>query len=235
MSIWKKIFGGAAVAAIGGPLGQLFEKFRAGVGDGAGDGTKQIAFTIAVIALGAKMAKADGVVTREEIDAFREVFQVPDDEVKNVARVFDIARRDTAGYQHYARQVAKLFTENPNVLEDLLGGLFHIAKADGVIHPNELAYLRDVAAIFGFEGAEFDRIRAILLGPDPDDPYAILGLPHGAEDAELKRHYRKLIRDNHPDRAMAQGLPAEFVDLANQKMAAINAAYERIAKQRGLN
>ena len=89
-------------------------------------------------------------------------------------------------------------------------------------------------SIFGFEGVAFDRIRAIHLGPDPEDPYAILGLPHDAEDAELKRQYRTLIRDHHPDRAMAQGLPEEFVELANEKMAAINAAYERIAKQRGL-
>ena len=234
MSIWKRIFGGAADIALGGPLGQLFEKVRGRVTDGSGEGTKQVAFTIAVIALGAKMAKADGVVTRDEINAFREVFQVPDDELKNVARVFDIARRDTAGYEHYARQVARLFADNPSVLEDLLAGLFHIAKADQVIHPNELEYLRAVAGIFGFEGVAFDRIRAIHLGPDPEDPYAILGLPHDAEDAELRRQYRTLIRDNHPDRAMAQGLPEEFVDLANQKMAAINAAYERIAKQRGL-
>ncbi len=234
MSIWKKIFGGAADIALGGPLGQLFEKIRGGITDGTGDGTKQIAFTIAVIALGAKMAKADGVVTRDEIDAFRQVFQVPDDEVKNVARVFNLARRDTAGYEHYARQVAKLFADNPSVLEDLLAGLFHIAKADRMIHPNELEYLRAVAGIFGFEGVEFDRIRAIHLGPDPEDPYTVIGLPHDAEDAELRRRYRSLIRDNHPDRAVAQGLPEEFVNLANEKMAAINAAYERIAKQRGL-
>ena len=234
MSIWKRIFGGAADIALGGPLGQLFEKIRGGVADGSGDGTKQIAFTIAVIALGAKMAKADGVVTRDEINAFREVFRVPDDEVKNVARVFDIARRDTAGYEHYARQVARLFSDNPGILEDLLAGLFHIAKADRLIHPKELEYLRAVAGIFGFKGGEFDRIRAIHLGPDPEDPHTILGLPHDADDVELRRRYRTLIRDNHPDLAVAQGLPEEFINLANQKMAAINAAYEQIAKQRGL-
>ena len=234
MSIWRRIFGGAAGLALGGPLGQLFETARGTGSTDAADGTKQVAFTIAVIALGAKMAKADGVVSREEIDAFREVFHVPDDEVKNVARVFDIARRDTAGWEHYARQVAKLFTGNPSVLEDLLAGLFHIAKADNVIHLSELEYLRGVAAIFGFEGVEFDRIRAIHLGPDPEDPYTVLGLAHDADDNQLRRHYRKLIRDNHPDRAVAEGLPEEFVDLANQRMAAINAAYQRIAKQRGL-
>ena len=243
MSIWGKLLGGAAGFAFGGPLGAMFgglaghavDRIRGEDTNGARDGTKQIAFTIGVIVLGAKMAKADGVVTRDEVDAFRDVFHVPEDELKNVARVFDMARRDSGGYEPYARQIARLFADNPQVLEDLLAGLIHIAKADNVIHPSELEYLRGVAEIFGFDETGFNRIRAMYLAPDPDDPYTVLGLAHDADDDQVKSHYRNLIRENHPDRAMANGLPEEFVDLANEKMAAINAAYERIAKQRGLN
>jgi len=241
MSVWGKIFGGAAGFALGGPLGAMLGGLAGHAVDRlrsddapSRDGTKQIAFTIGVIVLGAKMAKADGVVTRDEIEAFREVFHVPDHEVRNVARVFDLARRDADGYEPYARQIAKLFEQDPTVLEDLMAGLFHIARADNVIHPAEIEFLRGVADIFGIKGLDFDRIRASHIGADQEDPYTILGVPHDISDGELRRHYRELIRENHPDRAMAKGLPEEFVDLANEKMAAINAAYERVAQHRGI-
>jgi DnaJ like chaperone protein len=241
MSVWGKIFGGAAGFALGGPLGALLgglaghaiDKIREGA-EGE-DGTKQIAFTIGVIVLGAKMAKADGVVTPDEIVAFRQVFQVPPEEMKNVGRVFDRARRDAEGFEPYAEQVARLFKNNPAVLEDLLDGLFHIAKADNVFHPAEQEYLRRVAEIFGFNEAEFARIRESHVGPDAADPYTVLGVPHDASDEELKTAYRRLVREHHPDALMAQGMPQEFVDVANEKLKAINGAYERVTKQRGLN
>jgi len=242
MSIWGKIVGGAAGFALGGPLGAMLgglaghavDRLR-GDDTTVRDGTKQIAFTIGVIVLGAKMAKADGIVTRDEIEAFREVFHIPDHEVRNVATVFDRARRDADGYEPYAHQIAKLFEQDPSVLEDLMAGLFHIARADNVIHPAEIDFLRGVAEIFGIKGHDFDRIRASHIGADQEDPYTILGVPHDISDVELRRHYRELIRENHPDRAMAKGLPEEFIDLANEKMAAINAAYERVAQHRGIN
>ena len=242
MSIWGKLLGGAAGFTLGGPIGALIgavaghavDRMREGTGAGAEDGTKQIAFTIGVIVLGAKMAKADGVVTKDEIVAFREVFHVPEHESRNVSRIFNMARRDAQGFEPYARQIAGLFTANREVLEDLLAGLMHIAKADNVIHPGELEYLRQVAAIFGFDEAEFARIRATYLGPDPDDHYTILGVSPEIDDAGLKRAYRSLIKENHPDRLTAQGLPEEFIELANQKLARINAAYEAVAKQRGI-
>ncbi len=245
MSIWGKIIGGTAGFALGGPLGALlggiaghaFDKMRerdTGT-DEPEDGTKQIAFTIGVIVLGAKMAKADGRVTADEVAAFKEIFRVPPEEMNNVARVFDRARRDAEGFEPYARQIAKLFRSNPAVLEDLLDGLFHIAKADNVIHPNEIAFLERVAAIFGFSEAEFARIRASNIGPDAADPYQIIGVPHDIDDDELKSRYRALIREHHPDRLIAEGMPPEFIEVANDKLAAINDAYDRIAKQRGLN
>ena len=244
MSIWGKIIGGVGGFALGGPLGALLgglaghalDKVRA-AGDTAGvsDGTKQIAFTIGVIVLGAKMAKADGVVTKDEIKAFREVFQVPPEEMKNVARVFNQARRDAAGYEPFARQIAGMFDQGGQVLEDLLHSLFHIAKADNVIHPAELQFLQSVAAIFGFGEQDFQRIRAYHMEADANDPYAILDIPHDSTDDEVKRAYRKLIRENHPDKAIAEGLPQEFIDLANQKLQKINDAYDRIEKQRGMN
>jgi DnaJ like chaperone protein len=250
MSIWGKILGGAAGFALGGPLGALIggiaghvydsrraAELAAGTGDGARDGpdpTRQIGFTIAVIALGAKLAKADGVVTKDEIAAFRQVFQVPPDEVKNVARVFDQARKSSLGYQSYARQIAGMFAENPAVLEELIDCLFHIARADGRVTGEEEEYIAEVARIFGFSEAEFARIRAENIGPDAADPYTVLGVGHDASDDDVRGAWRRLVRENHPDRLIAQGMPEEFVSVANDKLAAINAAWDRIAAQRGL-
>ncbi|ANK81754.1 MAG: molecular chaperone DjlA [Rhizobiales bacterium NRL2] len=250
MSIWGKLIGGGLGFAFGGPIGALLggvaghavdryreteeEQDQEALEDGRPAATKQIAFTIGVIVLGAKMAKADGVVTSDEVAAFREVFQVPPDELKNVARVFNQAKQDATGYEPYARQIAGMFKEDPEVLEDLLAGLMHIARADNVIHPNEVAFLKSVAEIFGISAGDYRRLHATYLGPDGEDPYAVLGISGDATDSEVKAAYRSLIKKNHPDRAIAQGMPEEFVAVANEKLARINEAYDRISKERGL-
>ncbi|MEQ9642970.1 MAG: TerB family tellurite resistance protein [Alphaproteobacteria bacterium] len=238
MSIWQRIIGGATKLAGEGPLAGLVAALdpTGGSGEGEpGDATQQVAFTIGVVALGAKMAKADGVVTADEIAAFRQVFKVPPEDVKNVGRVFNMARRDAGGFEPYAKQIAKLLSDRPRVLEDLLHCLFHIAKADNVIHPAEIEFLEAVARIFGFSDDEFLRIRAHHLGPEASDPYLILGIAHDAGDEDVKRAYRALVRENHPDRLIAQGVPQEFLDMANDKLAAINEAYKRITGGRALN
>jgi DnaJ like chaperone protein len=242
MSIWGKIIGATTGFAVGGPIGALvgglaghvYDRHRARGDEEGGDATKQIAFTIGVIALGAKMAKADGQVTADEVQAFKEVFQIPPDEMKNVARVFDLARKDARGYEIYAHQIAGLFKENPRVLEDLVDGLFHIAKADNIMHPAELECLENVSRIFGFDANEFARIKEAHLGPDQADPYQVLGISRDASNDDIKKVYRRLIREHHPDALIAQGVPEEFVQVANDKLAAINVAYDRIEKERGL-
>ena len=237
--IWGKIIGGVGGFALGGPLGALVgavaghavDRLRSD--DGEGDQARQTAFTVAVIALSAKMAKADGQVTRDEIDAFREVFHVPPAEAKNVGRIFDLARKDARGFEPYARQVARMFASNSAVLEELLDALFHIAKADKVMHLSELDYLKSVAEIFNFSENEFERIRAGHLGADAADPYTVLGVSHNADEAEIHAAWRKLIRENHPDSLIAQGMPQDFIDVANDKMAAINGAWDAVQRQRG--
>jgi DnaJ like chaperone protein len=250
MSIWGKIVGGAAGFALGGPLGALLgglaghavDKMRESVAEPietalppGEDATRSIAFTIGVIVLGAKMAKADGVVTKDEIAAFKEVFHVPPDEAANVGRIFNQARRDASGYEPYARQLGRLFRKNPQILEELLHGLFHIARADGKVTQEELDFLSGVAEAFGFKQADWDRIRAVNVGPDQSDPYTILGVTRENDDATIKSTYRRLVREHHPDRLVAQGLPEEFISLANEKLATINEAYDRIRKERGFN
>ena len=194
MSIWGKLAGAAAGLAIGGPIGALL----GGVAghyvidrdkEEDGPAENQVAFTVGVIALGAKMAKADGVVTMDEVNAFKEVFKVPEGEMKNVARVFNLAKQDVVGYDSYARQLARLFGQRPQVLEDVVDSLFHIAKADGAVHERELVFLQSVAEIFGFTPGDFVRIKARHIVPAHDDPYVVLGIEPIASDEELRKHY----------------------------------------------
>jgi DnaJ like chaperone protein len=252
LSIWSLIIGGAAGLALGGPLGALLGMvaglavggivdYAGGVlvpiGNGADDPTQKVAFTIAAIALAAKMAKADGAVTRDEVESFNRLFTVAPEEEANVRFVFDLAKKSSFGFDSYARQVARLFVDQPAVLEDLLGALFAIATADGRVKPAEDAYLGEVARIFGFDEAAYLRIRALHVDGDDeplDDPYRILGVAPTITDDALRAAYRKLVRENHPDVAMARGLPAEFVGIATQKLARINAAYDRVARGRGI-
>jgi DnaJ like chaperone protein len=246
LTIWGKVFGGMAGFAFGGPLGALVGAFAGHAMDQLrqqGNGSdpnpsraaKQTVFAVAAIVLGAKMAKADGRVSRAEVNAFKQVFQIPPGEKSRVGRIFNLAKRDAAGFEPYARQVAALFRNQPAVLEELLAGLFHIARADGDPGPAQIAFLRQVAAIFGIGQPAFDRLKA---GSSPQsvsgDPYAVLGVKPNVRDEEVKAAYRRLIRENHPDTLVAKGLPPEFIRLANERMASINAAYDQIEKLRGL-
>jgi DnaJ like chaperone protein len=252
MNVIGHIVASARALSFGGPLGALLDRAarylprrlatRFGA-PGPGDPHTSIAFTIAVIALGAKMAKADGTVSRDEVAAFREVFRVPPDEEAHLRFVFDLARRSTAGFDSYARQVGRLFAGKRAVLEDLLGGLFYIALADGRVCPAEDEYLREVARHLGFDAAGYARIRAAFLGTPPTggsgsgldddvDPHAVLGLASDASLDEIRAAYRRLIRAHHPDLLVARGMPAERVALATQRVARINAARDRLLRLR---
>jgi DnaJ like chaperone protein len=241
MSIWGKVIGGVGGLMIGGPIGALIgavaghavDKVRSNTAEPE-DATKSVAFTIATIALGAKMAKADGVVTCDEVEAFKRVFRVPPEDVKDVSRVFDQARKDSRGFEPYARQIAGMFADNPAVLEELLYCLTLIARADGVMHLEEVKYLRSVADIFGLGDLAFERITKVSGGTGTSDPCKILGVSRDMTNDEIKSAYRALVRENHPDKLMADGLPEELIDMATEKLAAINDAYDKVSTERGI-
>ena len=251
MAIWGKILGATAGLAVGGPLGALvgglaghaYDRIQAdrtetagSSGGGSGESlARQTAFAIAVVVLSAKMAKADGTVTRDEIEAFKRIFHIPAEEMKNVGRLFDQARKDAHGFEPYARQIARLFRDNPAVLEELLGGLFHIARADGVSHPREVDFLHKVSEMFGLDDATFERLKVAHFGADMTDPYTVLGITRYASDDQVRSAWRKLVREHHPDALMAQGMPEDFIKIATEKLITLNAAYDQICKQRGIS
>lgn len=225
MSIWVRISEALQALASGEGLSAVFDRLRS-------PPERSVAFTIAVIALSAKMAKADGLVTRDEVTAFREVFQIAAEDEAGAARVFNLARQDVAGFEDYARKIKAMFTDGRDCLCDLMEGLFHIAMADGEYHPAEDAFLERVAEIFGIGSAEFSALRARYVPDAPQDPWIILGLARGASPDEARAHWKRLVKENHPDAMMARGLPEEAVKMAERRMADINRAWEAIESGR---
>ncbi|NOX95627.1 MAG: molecular chaperone DjiA [Alphaproteobacteria bacterium] len=222
MSFWDKVEAGIAEARKR-TLGVFLERLAA-----QKQKHNEASFSIALIALSAKMAKADGVVTDDEIAAFRDFFQFPEKEADKVRMIYQLAQQDVAGFKEYLSRVAKIFAEAPEVLEDVLDCLFHVAVADGVAHPRELEFLDEAARVFNTSASAFHRLKATHLGLGEDDPYLILGITPGASAAEIKAAFRELARDHHPDALTARGVPQDLVKIAEGRMAAINTAYERI-------
>ena len=226
MSVWSTIVEAISRFAKTGSLADLL--------NASTPPEKTVAFTIAVVALGAKMAKADGRVTRDEVQAFKDVFFIPPDEERNAARVFDFARNDVGGFEIHARKIREMFdhVEEKATLEDILDGLFHIAGADGVYDPSEMAFLHAVAEIFEIEPTCFERLRARHDPGAGGDPYALLGVPRSAPMTDIKHAWRALVRESHPDRMLARGVPEEAVRMATMRLATLNSAYERIRTER---
>lgn len=231
MSLWTRIADALSALTAGEPLSAVFDKLR---GTGTADTPDHsVGFTIAVIALGAKMAKADGQVTRAEVATFRRIFTIDEAEEQNAARVFNLARQDVAGFDAYARKIAAMFgPENRDTLRDLLEGLFHIALADGTWHPREEEFLSEVARIFGLDDRCFSAIRARFVEGAPRDPFDVLGVPPDATLADIRTAWKALVRESHPDRMIARGVPAEAVKLAERRLIDINAAWEEISNRR---
>jgi DnaJ like chaperone protein len=221
MSIWSKIAEAISALRAGESLADVFERLRT-------PPERSVAFTIAVIALGAKMAKADGRVTRDEVKAFREIFYIAPEEEENAARVFDLARQDVAGYDIYARRIRKMFSDGRGPLCDLLEGLFYIAMADGRYHPHEDAVLADIARIFDLKEAEFKNVRARFVPDAERDPYDVLGVRPDQPLSEIRGVWKALIKESHPDKLVARGLPEEAIKLAERRVADLNRAWEEI-------
>ena len=223
LTLWQRISEALSALANGEGLAAVFDKLL-------GERMETVAFTIAVIALGAKMAKADGIVTRDEVAVFRQIFQIAPEDETQAARVFNLGRQDVAGFDTYARKIADMFEDKHDTLVDLLEGLFHIAVADGDYHEAENEFLQHVATIFGLNTREFATLRARFVPDAPHDPYDILGATPDMTREQLRTRWKTLIRENHPDQLAARGVPPEAIKLAEDRLVKINAAWEQISK-----
>jgi DnaJ like chaperone protein len=261
--VWGKILGGMAGFAFGGPFGAVvgaalghaaerggfvqMANFRFPGVSGFGFSPARVAamfgrreqlFAVAVVVLAAKLAKCDGPVNRAEIDAFKRHFQIPPAAARDIARLFDQARGTAEGFEDYAAELGQAFADAPGVLEDVLTALFAIARADRPVTVAEHQYLLAVCHHFGLGQAAWERAsRGERRSPPPppgDDPYAVLGVARGASAEEVRTAWKRLMRENHPDSLASRGVPPEFIARASEKVARINAAWDRIKRERGL-
>ncbi len=222
MSIWSRISQAISALTQGQSLAEVLDLLRA-------PREHSVAFTIAVIAISAKMAKADGQVTRDEVTAFREVFHIAAEDEAHAAKVFNLARQDVAGFEDYAHRIFRMFGQGSQTLADLMEGLFHIAAADGLYHPNEDAFLKRVAEIFQITDRQFASMKMRYVPKGECCNYQILGVTPDTPFEDIRAAYRRLVRESHPDVMIARGVPEEAVGLAQKKLADINAAWDDIA------
>ncbi|MGQ0457988.1 MAG: TerB family tellurite resistance protein [Hyphomicrobium sp.] len=227
----KNALGLSDGGGVRGALDQLKESFGFDA-TGSASASSGVAFTIAVVALAAKMSKADGVSTDIEAHAFEQQFAVPPEDLANVRRLYALASQDVAGFEAYAAQISRMLADEPDLKLSVLECLFHIASADGVLHPAEDDYLHHVAQALGVSECEFSCVRRAFVS-DPDNPYEILNVAPNAPIEEIKSRYRELVKSHHPDLLVAKGVPPELLAAAGRRLAAITAAYEAIQHDRG--
>jgi len=225
MSLWSRIADALSALTQGESLANVFDRLRT-------PPERSVAFAIAVIALSAKMAKADGLVTRDEVTAFRQVFHIPKADEAQAANLFNLARQDITGYETYAKSIARMFRGDDAMLEDLLEGLFYIALADGRYHPNEDKFIHAIAMIFGLSESRFRHLRTEFAPDTPPDAYAILGVDPDTPLADIRMAWRKAVRENHPDTMMSLDVPKDAINLATHRLIAINKAWEEISAGR---
>lgn len=232
---WQAVKNALGLSA-GGGLRDAIDQLKSSLGlddtRGERSAASSVAFTIAVVSLSAKMSKADGVSTEVEARAFEQQFAVPDGEMANVRRLYELASQDIAGFETYAASISRLLADDVDLKTSVLECLFHIATADGMLHPAEDAYLAEVAKILGFADCAFRCIRRAFV-VDPDSPYEVLDLAPDVSDADLKSRYRALVKQHHPDALVAKGVPPEFLAAAERRLAAITSAYEAVLVDRG--
>ena len=241
--IWGKIIGAVAGLALGhSPLGMMAGAALGHWADlrlaryfpNAELVRRRDVFATGVAGLSAKLAKVDGPVTREEVDAFKEQFRFADGQMPHVAAIYDAAKKEPAGFEPYARQLADHFAGEPFLLAEIFGALYRIAAVDGGVNQAEQAFLQRVADIFGLAYHGFSEPPPAMRARARDSsPYQTLGVAPSASMADVKAAWRRLTREHHPDTLMAKGVPPDYVAKATQKMAEINAAYDKIRQERG--
>ena len=239
MSIWGSLIGGFVGFSFAGPIGALIGSMLGGRISSARRSSfqrsfahSQQVFAIALIILTAKLAKADGHVSREELIAIKNKLKIPEHEIDQVGKIFNKAKEDSLGYEPYAQQIAQIYRNNPMVLDEIINTLFYIAEADGSISDSELAMMRNIAKIFGLNESQFEGIKESRKSSDKLNPYIVLGCSPNDDFAIIRKKYLQLSKEHHPDVLMNKGVPQEVIEESKKKMRAINSAFDQIEKMK---
>ena len=238
MSIWGSLIGGMVGFSLGGPFGMLLGSLIGGKisrarASGGGFGSfrqPQQIFALSLIVLSAKLSKADGQVSKEELIAVKDKLKIPESEVEQVGKIFNKAKQESTGYEPYAQQIAQIYKNNPNVLEEVINILFYIAEADGNVSKSELDMMQNIARIFGLNQAQFNSIKESRKSSDKLNPYIVLESKPEEDLQAIRKRYLQLSKEHHPDILISKGVPQEVIEESKKKMRAINSAWDQIQK-----
>ena len=237
MAIWGSLIGGMIGLSLGGPFGMLLGSLIGGkisraksrAGFGSFDQPQQI-FALSLIVLSAKLSKADGQVSKEELIAVKDKLKIPENELDQVGKIFNKAKEESAGYEPYAQQIAQIYKNNPNVLEEVINILFYIAEADGNISQSELDMMQNIARIFGLNQTQFNSIKESRKSSDKLNPYIVLERKPEENLQTIRKKYLQLSKEHHPDLLISKGVPQEVIAESKKKMRAINSAWDQVQK-----
>jgi len=239
MSIWGSLIGGVVGFSFAGPIGALIGSMLGGrisssrrTGFQRSFAPPQQVFAISLIILTAKLAKADGHVSKEELIAIKQKLKVPDHEIDQVKKIFNKAKEDSLGYEPYAQQIAQIYQNNPAVLDEVINILFYIAEADGEVSNSELAMIRNIAKIFSLTDSQFEGIKESRKSSDKLNPYVVLGCSSNDDFVTIRKKYLQLSKEHHPDILVSKGVPNEVIEESKKKMRAINSAFDKIEKMK---
>ena len=238
MSIWGSLIGGMVGFSLGGPFGMLLGSLIGGKisrarSSGAGFGSfrqPQQIFALSLIVLSAKLSKADGQVSKEELIAVKDKLKIPENEIEQVGKIFNKAKQESTGYEPYAKQIAQIYRGNLNVLDEVINILFYIAEADGNVSQSELRMIEHIAQIFGLSQSQFNSIQESRKSSDKLNPYIVLGSNPKENLSSIRKKYIQLSKENHPDLLISKGVPSEVIEESKKKMRAINSAWDQIQK-----
>ena len=237
MSIWGSLIGGMIGLSLGGPFGMLLGSLIGGkVSRAKSSGgfrsfaQPQQVFALSLIVLSAKLSKADGQVSREELIAVKDKLKIPENELDQVGKIFNQAKKESTGYEPYAQQIAQIYKENVNVLEEVINILFYIAEADGNVSDSELIMIEHIAKIFGLNEIQINSIKESRKSSGKINPYIVLESNPTDDIQTIRKRYLKLSKEHHPDLLINKGVPEEMIEESKKKMRSINSAWNQIQK-----
>ena len=237
MSIWGSLIGGMIGLSLGGPIGMLLGSIlggkisRARARGGFRDiGQSQRIFALSLIILSAKLSKADGQVSREELIAVKDKLKIPENELDEVGKLFNKAKQESTGYEPYAQQIAQFYKGNLNVLEEVINVLFYIAESDGHVSVEEEKMIENIAYIFGLTQAQYLSIKESRKTSDKQNPYMVLESSPNDDLKTIRKRYLKLSKEHHPDLLLSKGVPNEVIEESKKTMRSINSAWDQIQK-----
>ena len=237
MAIWGSLIGGMIGFSLGGPFGMLLGSLIGGKISRAKTQARfgsfaqpQQVFALSLIVLSAKLSKADGQVSREELIAVKDKLKIPENELDQVGKIFNKAKEEKTGYEPYAKQIAQIYRGNINVLEEVINILFYIAEADGNVSHSELKMIEDIARIFGLSEIQINGIKESRKSSDKLNPYIVLESKPDESIEVIRKRYLKLSKEHHPDLLVSKGVPQEVINESKVKMRAINSAWAQVQK-----